>query len=259
MSKRKKVFLCIGASILLLVVAAVLLNLDTILMFKDGIFETQESINQKKEAEEIRQEEALKEAGVSNVRPLTEEETNELNNGNLSEEDAVKIITGQATLEEIKKGQNSEENKPSREDPKNEEQEKDDSFYEKQPGETKPSFDDEKATELNNKIAELIGKIYIIEARFTSEINALEDWAVSEYNKTPKPEKAAKKKELAATGFPKLTALEKSCDAEVNAVLSELSEVLKSAGQSTEIVNQIKSAYTNKKKLTKSYYISEYM
>ena len=106
---------------------------------------------------------------------------------------------------------------------------------------------------------ELIGKIYIIEARFTSEINALEDWAVSEYNKTPKPEKAAKKKELAATGFPKLTALEKSCDAEVNAVLEELSEVLKNAGQSTELVNQIKSAYTNKKKLTKSYYISEYM
>ena len=53
--------------------------------------------------------------------------------------------------------------------------------------------------------------------------------------------------------------MEKSCDNEVDAVLSELRNVLKEAEQSDDLVNQIKEAYLNKKKLTKSYYISEYM
>lgn len=253
--KKKKILLFVSAVIVLILAVAFVANYDLIMVIKDGLFETQETISQKKDEETLKQEQALKDAGVSNVRPLTEEETKELTEGNLSEEEVVKIITGQATMEDVKENKNNTGQK-NEEKP----QDKNNPAKDEQPENNKPSQpDNKKAEEFNNKIAELVGKIYIIEARFTSEIGALEKWAVDEYNHTKKAEKAQKKKELAAYGLPKLTALEQSCDSEVNAVLAELQKVLKEAGQSTELVNQIKDAYMNKKKLTKSYYLSEYM
>ena len=41
--------------------------------------------------------------------------------------------------------------------------------------------------------------------------------------------------------------------------IPELEKILKDAGQSTDLVTQIDNAYHEKKQLTKSYYINEYM
>ena len=75
MSKKKKVALGVIFSILFIIIIAIVANFDFILMLKDGLFETQDNISIKKEEVKNKQQEALEDAGVSNVRPLTEEET----------------------------------------------------------------------------------------------------------------------------------------------------------------------------------------
>ncbi len=243
MSRKKKIFLWILIVLIVALLAAAWAYRDLINVVFTGITETPEQIAQKKEELDNKQKEALKQAGVENVRPLDEYEKEELDKGNITRDEAIDIITGKTTIDEIK--QNKESNTSSqtqKPEEKNEAQA------------PKPADNS-----VNEKIAKMIGEIYVLEANFTSQIKSLEGWAVSEYNQTPKEEKAAKKKELAAIGFPKLSALEKECDAKVNAILSELQTVLKESGQSTELVNQIRDAYDEKKIATKSHYISEYM
>ncbi len=239
MTKKKIIILCVIAFFIIAIATTVIYNYDLIIAVKDGIFETKENLDIKKEENAKKEQEALKEAGVENVRPLTEEEKKEFTEGNISEEEVINIITGKTTVEEIKQNKNDDE------------------------GQTKnpePPHKEDKGNDANEKIAELVGKIYVIEAKFTSELTALEKWALSQFEHLPtSAEKKAKKKELMAYGFPKLSALEKECDTEVSNVLKELESVLKEAGQSTDLVKQIEDAYYEKKQLTKSYYINEYM
>ncbi len=239
MSKKRIIILCVVAAFLIAIATAVIYNYDLIIAVKDGLFETKENLDIKKEESAKKEQEALKEAGVENVRPLTEEEKKEFTEGNITEEEVINIITGKTTVEEVKQNKNNGT------------------------GQTKKpetSANENKGNETNEKIAELVGKIYVIEARFTSELSALESWALSQFEHLPTvEEKRAKKKELMSYGFPKLSALEKECDTEVANVLSELEKVLKNAGQSTDLVTQIDNAYHEKKQLTKSYYINEYM
>lgn len=239
MNKKKIIILSIVALFLVLITFAVVYNYDLIIAVKDGIFETKENLDIKKEENAKKEQEALKEAGVENVRPLTEEEKKEFTEGNITEEEVINIITGKTTVEEVKQNKNDSKGQVSN---------------------PKPPAKDNKENETNEKIAELVGQIYVIEAKFTSELTALERWALSQFEHLPTvEEKKAKKKELMAYGFPKLSALEKECDTQVSKVLKELESVLKSAGQSTELCRQIEDAYYEKKQITKSYYINEYM
>jgi hypothetical protein len=239
MNKKKIIILSIVALFFVLITFAVVYNYDLIIAVKDGIFETKENLDIKKEENAKKEQEALKEAGVENVRPLTEEEKKEFTEGNITEEEVINIITGKTTVEEVKQNKNDSKEQVSN---------------------PKPPAKDNKENETNEKIAELVGQIYVIEAKFTSELTALERWALSQFEHLPTvEEKKAKKKELMAYGFPKLSALEKECDTQVSKVLKELESVLKSAGQSTELCRQIEDAYYEKKQITKSYYINEYM
>lgn len=239
MNKKKIIILSIVALFLVLITFAVVYNYDLIIAVKDGIFETKENLDIKKEENAKKEQEALKEAGVENVRPLTEEEKKEFTEGNITEEEVINIITGKTTVEEVKQNKNDSKGQASN---------------------PKPPAKDNNENKTNEKIAELVGQIYVIEAKFTSELTALERWALSQFEHLPTvEEKRAKKKELMAYGFPKLSALEKECDTQVSKVLKELESVLKSAGQSTELCRQIEDAYYEKKQITKSYYINEYM
>ena len=239
MTKKKIIILCITAFFLVAAATLTIYNYDLIIAVKDGIFETKENLDVKKEENAKKEQQALKEAGVENVRPLTEEEKKEFTEGNITEEEVINIITGKTTVDEVKQNKNDGKGETSN---------------------PKPPAKENKDNETNEKIANLVGKIYVIEAKFTSELTALEQWALSQFEHLPTvEEKKAKKKELMAYGFPKLSALEKECDTEVDKVLKELKKVLTDAGQSTDLVKQIEDAYYEKKQITKSYYINEYM
>ena len=238
MSKKKKIFLWILIAFVVASLALAWCFKDTIKVVISGVTETPEQLQEKKENLDNKQKEALEQAGINNIRPLDETEKEELDKGNITKEEAIEIITGKATLDDIKQNKENEQ-----------------TGQPKQPANESTPVDNS----VNEKVAQLIGEIYVLEANFTSQLAGLEAWAINEYESVSKAEKPAKKKELAAIGFPKLAALEKECDGKVNAILSELAEVLKSSGQSVALVDQIRNAYEEKKIVTKSHYISEYM
>ena len=246
MTLKKKIILIILAVFLIAASCLVWTFWDVLMILKTGITETPEMISQKIDTQETKQQRALQDAGVTNVRPLDEEEKKELADGNITEDDAVKIVTGQVTMEDIKNNTNTggETSKTNTQETNQE---------------NKVNNNSAQTDATNQKVAELVGKIYVLEARFTSELSALEKWAINEYESVSKAEKPNKKKELQKVGFPKLAQLEKECDDEVEIVLAELKSVLEKAGQSTDLVNQIREAYQDKKVLKKSFYISEYL
>lgn len=53
--------------------------------------------------------------------------------------------------------------------------------------------------------------------------------------------------------------LESACDANVNAVISELKSILSAAGRDMSLVSSIQTAYNNEKQLKKAYYINMYV
>ncbi|MBR4893432.1 MAG: hypothetical protein IKZ35_05590 [Clostridia bacterium] len=249
MTKKKKITLSVLSVILILITVFVWANFDLILMVKDGLTQSLDDLNKKMEDVDKKQKDALENAGNVNVRPLNEEEKEEFSKGNLTEEEVIKIITGKTTIEEVKtKNENTEGQKPQDKQEVPGDKTTDSSL-------NQPSKEDA----LSERISELVGKVYVLEAKFKTELGALEQWAINEYVSVKREDRPAKKKELIAIGFPKLAALEKECDMGVNSILEELTKVLKDAGQNTDLVKQIKESYVEKKQLTKSYYISEYM
>lgn len=248
MSKKKKIILCIVVVLILTLLAGAWLCRDLIKVVFSGITETPEQLQQKKEELDNKQKEALESAGVENIRPLDEKEKEALDKGDITKDEAIEIITGKTTMDEIK--QNKESGTTSDKPSDKPADKPSDKPEEQQKPQENP---------VNEEVARIIGEIYVLEANFTSQLRALEVWAINEYESVTKEQKPAKKKELAAIGFPKLAALEKDCDSKVNALLSEMTTVLKNAGQSTELVKQIRDAYEEKKIVTKSHYISEYM
>ena len=323
MTKRRKIVLGILIAIIILVGVFIWANMDTIIMIKDGVTETTETIAIKKEEVKNKEKETLEKAGITNVRPLTEEEVTEFNSGKISEKDAIDLILGKTTIDQVKEnkkdetivgedsgknedvkktdGSSSNKNQGSNPDTSDENTVGDSkltpddknnvsdkpkqpttqngSDKPKQPttqnGSDKPKQpnNSDKSDETNKedepkepqmsssdvKIAELIGKIYVLEAKFTGKLKSLEQWAIDEYMSVHPSKYKEKKKELISVGYPKLAALEKECDVKVEEILSELAKELKAAGQGTELVEQIRNSYADKKQLSKSHYISEYL
>lgn len=113
--------------------------------------------------------------------------------------------------------------------------------------------------EYNKKVAELVAKIYVIKANFTSTLSAFESNIIASYKALPKEQHTtATKAKIVSDNMGYVTGLEAQCDAQVKAVTDELSALMKENGKDTSLVDAINSAYKNEKELKKAYYISLY-
>lgn len=113
--------------------------------------------------------------------------------------------------------------------------------------------------EYNKKVAELVAKIYVIKANFTSTLSAFESNIIASYKALPKEQHTtATKAKIVSDNMGYVAGLEAQCDAQVKAVTDELSALMKENGKDTSLVDAINSAYKNEKELKKAYYISLY-
>lgn len=174
---------------------------------------------------------ALKEYNAGEMRELDEAQKKSLEEGILSEKEAIDIILGR------KSGGNMPSNSGI------------------------PSFENKKnKTEVDEKIAEQIAKMYVLKAQYTSALEGLRTSIISEYNALPKNERTkASKEALGKKAIGMAANLESSCDANVNAVISELKSILSSAGRDMSLVSSVQTAYNNEKQLKKAYYINMYV
>ncbi len=122
------------------------------------------------------------------------------------------------------------------------------------------SEEDSSKPDNSSEISACIAQVYVIKANFVGQLDVIYNQAFSEYKalwrNMTKEQRSAKKKSLLAEVYPKAAALERDCDDQIDKLLSKLTGLLKDAGESTGLVDQIRSSYQNEKSLKKAHYLS---
>lgn len=240
--KKKNIILLIILIMILVVVGFVAYKYQNYFSaFYHVVTNSSDKLEEKKLETDQRAIETIKEFGIETVRPLNEEEAAKLNSGELTEEDAVNIVLGRFDSETDNKPEsNINQDNPS----------------------VNPSDNSTVSEDLNEKnaeIAQLIGKIYVLKAKFTSELDAVEQWVHSEYNKLTAEEKksTSAKVKIGREAYSRALALEADCDSQIDDILNRLTLLLEETGQSTALVSEIRKAYENEKKVAISYYMDK--
>ncbi len=166
--------------------------------------------------------EKFSEEGIS---ALPEEAVQMIYEGNLTEEEAVSIITGTATIQQIKENH-------------------------KNPSPTQAPAASGNATTANPNVAALVAKIYMLRGDFVGRLDALVSQGYAEYKA------GGSKKALASKYLSMGASLESQCDAQMNSILSQIEAELKKSGGDLSLVSQIRSAYRSEKSAKKAAIMS---
>ena len=107
-----------------------------------------------------------------------------------------------------------------------------------------------------NKIQEDIETMYLLRATFEGKLNNVIQEAVAEYASGEAD--SAKKKEIVLGKLDSLSQMEADCDSQVSAILSDLREQLKAAGQDPSLADEMAQAYENTKDMKKAQLIQQF-
>ncbi len=111
----------------------------------------------------------------------------------------------------------------------------------------------------DERIAELVTKMYVLKANYVSQIESIVDLMKSEFSKLPvEKQTTSSKQSIAGKYMSRINAMEAQCDAQVNAIVTELEQLLKKSGRDNSLAEAIKSTYAAEKDNTKAYYVATY-
>lgn len=235
MTKKKKklnILLIVAAVIVAGIAAVAVWQWDNILSVIYSVKYSEEDLNRMLDENKSELNTALEGIGANTVRDLTEEETAALEEGLITENDAVEISLGIKTLQEKLAEKNEQKSTPAQ----------------------STSSDETSAT------SDLIAQLYVLKSSYMGKLSSLESQAKAEYSSTPENERtAAWKSSMLAKYSGKVAALEGECDARVEALISEIKAELSKTGGDMSIINTIRSAYENEKQIKKAHYLNTYM
>jgi hypothetical protein len=176
------------------------------------------------------------------IRPLTEDEKEKIRKGEVSEEEAIDLMLGK-------------NEKPANAAPSTPQEAGNSAENAEPPEKAEPPPEDER----QKRAAELVAKIYVLRETMTGQIEGLIGDAKKDYGALPEAERtSSKKQEIALLYMGKVTALEKTCDAQMKDVVGELETILKETGGDTSAAEEIMRSYKEEKNLKKSYFLSQY-
>lgn len=111
----------------------------------------------------------------------------------------------------------------------------------------------------SSAVDDIIARIYVLRAQYLSSLDALLGQAKAEVLKIPEEKRTtATLLNLGDVFIARGTALEGKCDAQMEALLTELSQQLKKENKSTKIISEIRSTYVSEKRLKKAALYSKY-
>ena len=117
----------------------------------------------------------------------------------------------------------------------------------------------QQTSDADKRIAELVTKMYVLKSEYTAAIDGIIASMKAEYTKLPQEQKTRSAKQNIATSYlGQINAMEIQCDAQVNAIVSELKQILKDNGRDMSLADAIASTYATEKENTKAYYLSTY-
>lgn len=124
------------------------------------------------------------------------------------------------------------------------------------PTETQPAV---QTSEADKQIAEIVTKMYVLKAEYTASVEGVVASMKADYSKLPAEQRTrSAKQSIAASYMSKINAMEAQCDAQVNAIVSQLKQILKANGRDMSLAEAILSTYATEKENTKAYYLSTY-
>lgn len=238
--------LLIALSIFLVILIALgivaYVNRNTVGALIDALRYSNEEVEQKMQENNKDLQEFIEKDENIVVRDLTEEEKAALNENKITQEDAVSIITGEKTLEEVLK--NNEENLPEQ----------------KPSAEDKPQKPSNNVTENSDKrISELIASLYVEKNTRLAAFDSLKAQVYQEYKAIEGVEHETKKWDLINKYTPVLAQWESDCDSVVYGIIDEIKAELKKAGKDESIATKLREAYLNEKKLKKASLATKYL
>lgn len=268
MKKALKIIAVILAVIVVITAGLVIWQYENISAFIDGVNLDEEQINKKNEETQKVVTDYIENNNIGTLRPMTPEEEAAYNNGEITKQDATKIMTGQITLEDAKQNKIEEDKKAEQEkneQPKNEQQNNQQTKPADKPADkpldnktdNKPEQDEnvDYDTLINEKVAEL----YVIKANYYAEFGAY--WAAAKAEFLARPVEEHTTENVAAVVKARMgegLAMEDRYDAQVDQVVAELTELLKKAGRDTKLATAVKNAYVSEKKAEKARIIAKY-
>ncbi len=238
MSKKAKIIIGIFVLFLVLIVSLFIWqrnNIDAILKFIQHDEATLEEmlIENEKEIDAT-----LEEYPELEITPLDDETKQKLQEGTLSEEEVAEILT--------------QTSKPS--DGKQQTQKKPSTTKKE---ESKPKKD---VAAANEEIAQLVARVYVIQADFLGRLANVEAKARAQLHALPKEEQTKERKVAIGKSYiGEMSKLESQCDGEISAIVSKVRKLLSESGQKTTLADTIQSTYEREKSLKKAYYMNRYL
>ena len=215
-------------------------NWDNIVSFVNSQRYSGDEIEDKMQENKKQMEEIAQKDPNINIRgDLTEEEAKALKNGLITQDEAVAIIKGDATLEEIllkkeeKKEDVKEEEPPSKE-------------TSAKPLENPPNKD---------RASEIIAELYVLQADFITRLEAVGDRAYEDYK--AQNYDRSKVMSIVDSYMGEVASLELECDTKVKELLAELEAELTATGGDLSNVKKIRKYYYDEKRLKKTYYLNK--
>ena len=213
------------------------------------------------------------------VRDLTEEEAKALQEGNLTEEEVVELLTGggepgsfdeedsveqktppdEAEKEPSKATKNPEQEKTSK--PATGETAKPTQKPAEKPVATQSPKPQTSVSTSDQKVEQLIAKLYVQKSTYLGKLGSIESQARSEYLslRYGGTDKQTAQQQIVKKYLSQVSSWETTCDNTVNGILNEIRTELSKSGKDTSIVDTMKNAYLEEKKLKKAYFINRYM
>ncbi|MBE7038228.1 MAG: hypothetical protein E7404_04910 [Ruminococcaceae bacterium] len=224
MKKTLKIVLIVFVILAVLVSVVAIWQWDNIKSVYIALNSTPEKIDNLIKQNETKTDEILEKITDVKMRPLTDDERKMLESGELSKEDAIKLINGERNEEEQSE---------------------------------KISEADKKASK--KRIDDIIARIYLLRAEYLNALSSLEAEAKATASSIPKKDRTTSKKlELIEKFTGRGVALEGQCDSKMERLLAELKSELERSGLDMTVISEIKSVYASEKQLKKSELFSKY-
>ena len=263
--KRKRIIVCSVIGIIIIGIAAGALALynwqkNNIAALRYAAGYSADEIADQIENTDKQIQERISEVAGTFMRPLTEEESQLLANGEITQDEAVALITGKTTLEEIQSGEYI---------PKEEQGTSDDGGgeYGKMPPTSGAAPNTTQSKDVSAEghntasenggggsqdIGSTLAKIYALEGEFSASIDSLISQAMDDYKNS------VSVSELIGTYSGLASSMEGECDSRMESLLGELEAKLDASGGDKSVIGEIRAAYDNKKSLKKAELMSRY-
>ena len=233
--KKRYIFLTILVVFIIAIGVLAWINADNIkAIYKATQYNTAEIEKQMVESEK-KNTEILQQYNKADIKQLSEENSEKLARGEISEGEAIKIVLGKTQENEPKEETTQTPNKQTEEK------------------QLQMSAEDEE------RLGELIAKVYVLKGKYNKLIADENYQAAADFYALPKDQQTKEKKyERGITFMRNVLKLQAECDGEMEKIFTEMTDILKRNNMTTELVDEIKRAYKEEKELKKAYFVNKY-